>query len=295
MARRVISLILDTDIGDDVDDAFALAYAARHPQIDLRAVTTVLGDTRWRAALALRLLDELGVRDVPVAAGAPGGEPRPVTRSGDVLLPLGTDDPRRDARPAHDLMADVIAEAPQPVWLATIGPATNAAALLAVRPEVRERLAGIVMMGGSNDPAKPHEHNFGTDPEAAAAVCNSGLRVRVGDYGVTSQARLFRDDLEHVRGARGIGESLAAMLRAYLDRQNRDWTSMYDPAALTMALGEDYLRIDPTPMQASVAEGEVRFAPSAEASNLRLAASIDAEAFRGHLVRVISREARPRD
>ena len=75
MARDVISLILDTDIGDDVDDAFALAFAARHPKIRLCAVTTVLGDTRWRAALALRLLDELGVSDVPVAAGEPGAAP----------------------------------------------------------------------------------------------------------------------------------------------------------------------------------------------------------------------------
>ncbi len=64
----MISPTLDTDIGGDVDDAFALAYAARHPQIDLRAVTTVLGDTRWRAALALRLLDEAGVPGIPVAA-----------------------------------------------------------------------------------------------------------------------------------------------------------------------------------------------------------------------------------
>ena len=46
----MISLILDTDLGDDVDDVFALAYAARNPRINLCAVTTVLGNTRWRAA-----------------------------------------------------------------------------------------------------------------------------------------------------------------------------------------------------------------------------------------------------
>ena len=184
----MISLILDTDLGDDVDDVFALTYAVRHPKINLCAVTTVLGDTRWRAALALRLLDELGVDDVPVAAGAPGGEVNTVTLSGDVVTPLGTDDPRCDARSATELMADAIAAAPQPVWLATIGPATNAAALLAERPEALEGLAGIVMMGGRREPANPREHNFGTNPAAAAAVCNSGGTVRVGDYVVTCQA-----------------------------------------------------------------------------------------------------------
>ena len=169
----------------------------------------------------------------------PGGAVAGITLSGDVVLPLGRDDPRRDPRSATDLMADVIAAAPPPVWLATIGPATNAAALLAERPEALDRLAGIVMMGGRDDPANPREHNFGLDPTGAAAVCNCGRPVRAGDYLVTSQAQLRRDDLARVRRAPGIGASLSLMLETYLDRRGRDWTSMYDPATLTLALGED--------------------------------------------------------
>lgn len=287
----VISLILDTDLGDDVDDVFALAYAVRNPHINLCAVTTVLGDTRWRVALALRLLDELGVDDVPVAAGAAGGEVNTVTLSGDVVVPPGTDDPRCDSRSATELMADVIATAPQPVWLATIGPATNAAALLAERPEAIQGLAGIVMMGGRHEPAFPREHNFGTNPAAAAAVCNSGGPVLVGDYVVTCQAQLRRDDLPRVQQATGVGPSLAAMLETYFDRRERDWTSMYDPAALTLALDETFLSLDPTPMHADVVDGQVRFAPAGEASGLRLAASIDTEAFHEELLSVIERPA----
>ncbi len=287
----MISLILDTDLGDDVDDVFALAYAARHPRINLRAVTTVLGDTRWRAALALRLLDEMGVDDVPVAAGAPGGEVNTVTLSGDVVVPPGTDDPRCDARAVTDVMADVIASAAQPVWLATIGPATNAARLLAERPEVAEGLAGIVMMGGRHEPAFPREHNFGTNPTAAAAVCNRGGKVLVGDYVVTCQAQLRRDDLPRVRQAPGVGDSLALMLETYFDRRQRDWTSMYDPVALTLALDETFLSLDPTPMHADVVDGQVRFAPADGPSGLRLANSIDTDAFHDELLSVIERPA----
>jgi len=287
----VISLILDTDLGDDVDDVFAIAYAARHPRINLCAVTTVLGDTRWRAALALRLLDELGIDDVPVAAGAPGGEVNTVTLSGDVVVPQGTDDPRCDRRSATELMTDVIASAPEPVWLATIGPATNAAVLLAERPEAVEGLAGIVMMGGRHEPAFPREHNFGTNPEAAAAVCNSGGTVLVGDFVVTCQAQLRRDDLPRVRQAPGVGDSLATMLETYFDRRELDWTSMYDPAALTLALDETFLSIDPTPMRADVVDGQVHFALAEETSGLRLAGSIDADAFDAELLSVINRPA----
>ena len=242
---------------------------------------------RWRAALALRLLDELGVGDVPVAAGEPNAGIEGIPLSGDVVLPLGSDDPRRDPRSATDLMADVIATAPEPVWLATIGPATNAAALLGERPEALDRLAGIVMMGGRDDPTNPREHNFGADPTAAAAVCNSGRDVRVGDYLVTSQAQLRRADLPRVRRAPGIGASLGLMLETYLDRRDRDWTSMYDPAALTLALGDDLLRLDPTPRRAEVAGGQVRFESGSGESRLRLAASIDAAAFRRELLDVI--------
>ena len=283
----MISLILDTDIGDDVDDAFALAFAARHPRIRLCAVTTVLGDTRWRAALTLRLLDELGVGEVPVAAGEPNAGIEGIPLSGDVVLPLGSDDPRHDPRSATDLMADVIATAPAPVWLATIGPATNAAALLSERPEALDRLAGIVMMGGRDDASNPREHNFGADPAAATAVCNSGRDVRVGDYLVTSQAQLRRTDLPRVRRAPGIGVSLGLMLETYLDRRDRDWTSMYDPAALTLALGEDLLRLGLSPRRADVVAGQVLFRVASEATQLRLAASIDAAAFRRELLDVI--------
>lgn len=285
----MISLILDTDIGDDVDDAFALAFAARHPRIRLCAVTTVLGDTRWRAALTLRLLDQLGVDDVPVAAGEPSAGIEGIPLSGDVAVPQGRDDPRRDPRSAVDLMADVIAAAPEPVWLATIGPATNAAALVAERPEALDRLAGIVMMGGRHDPTNPREHNFGVDPAAAAAVCNSGRRVRVGEYLVTSQAQLRRADLDRVRRVPGIGPALGLMLETYLDRRDRDWTSMYDPAALTLALGEDVLRLGLTPRRADVVAGQVRFRVASEATTLRIAASIDTGAFRRELLDVIGR------
>ena len=285
----MISLILDTDLGDDVDDVFALAYAVRNPRIKLCAVTTVLGDTRWRAALTLRLLDEMGVDDVPVAAGASGGEVNSVTLSGDVVVPPGAGDPRCDPRSATDLMADVIASAPEPVWLATIGPATNVAVLLAERPEVLDGLAGIVMMGGRHEPAFPREHNFGTNPEAAAAVCNHGRIVLVGDYVVTCQARLRRDDLPRVRQAPGVGESLATMLETYFDRRERDWTSMYDPAALTLALDETFLSLDSTPMRAEVVDGQVHFAPAGEPSGLRLAGSIDVDAFHDELLSVINR------
>ena len=69
---KPIPIILDTDIGSDVDDAFAVALILGSPELDLVGVTTVSGDTQARARLAAKMLWEAGKRDVPVAAGEPG-------------------------------------------------------------------------------------------------------------------------------------------------------------------------------------------------------------------------------
>ena len=117
-------MILDTGIWDAVDDAFALAYATLHPDIELLAVTTIWNDTRCRAALALAVLDAIGIFRVPVAAGSGENDgaasARPLARmSGDVLVPLGEAHPGTDTRHAVDLIRDTASDAAVPVWLAT--------------------------------------------------------------------------------------------------------------------------------------------------------------------------------
>src|SRR3984885_14652941 len=64
-------VIIDSDIGDDIDDAFALALALHSPELQILGVTTTFGDTELRAKLARRLLDAAGRPDIPVFAGAP--------------------------------------------------------------------------------------------------------------------------------------------------------------------------------------------------------------------------------
>src|ERR1700733_9619798 len=64
-------IIIDTDIGDDVDDAFAVALALRSPELEILGITTTFGDTETRAKLLDRMLGEGGRQDIPVAVGAP--------------------------------------------------------------------------------------------------------------------------------------------------------------------------------------------------------------------------------
>src|SRR6476660_1942671 len=64
-------IIIDTDIGDDIDDAFAVALALRSPELQILGISTTFGDTETRAKLLDRLLGEVGRSDIPVAVGTP--------------------------------------------------------------------------------------------------------------------------------------------------------------------------------------------------------------------------------
>src|SRR5262245_56797710 len=77
-AKEKIPIILDCDIGTDIDDTFALALAVASPEVDLRGVTTVSGDTKARALMCCRLLTAAGKRDIPVAIGTPEKPPQPL-------------------------------------------------------------------------------------------------------------------------------------------------------------------------------------------------------------------------
>src|ERR1700738_4826329 len=71
-----IPVLLDTDIGSAVDDAFALALVLASPELELRGVTTVSGATHTRALMVCRFLTAVGRRDIPVAAGVPPQPPQ---------------------------------------------------------------------------------------------------------------------------------------------------------------------------------------------------------------------------
>src|SRR5438067_9378879 len=129
-AQRRIPIIFDTDIGDDIDDALALALALQSPELDVRAVTTVIDDTELRTRLAWKQLGLYGRRNIPLATGA--SEPLldpPVTRRArqfDVLTPEDQA-PAATRRRAADLIIETLLASSQKITLVPVGPLTNIA------------------------------------------------------------------------------------------------------------------------------------------------------------------------
>ncbi len=187
-------ILLDTDIGSDIDDAFALALIVNSPELDLLGVTTVSGDTQARARLAAKMLWEAGGawRKVPVYAGKPG-TPQSMDQT---RWARDFTSPALHMSGAVDFLKAEISRRPGEITLITIGELTNAAALLKSDPSIAKKVKLIAMMGGSVErgygpDSKPEaEWNIKSNPGAAQTVFSSGVPLLVAPLDVTGMLQL---------------------------------------------------------------------------------------------------------
>jgi purine nucleosidase len=139
-------IIIDTDIGDDVDDAFAVALALRSPELQILGISTTFGDTEARARLLDRFLGETGHQDIPVAVGD-------ATQTSSPMTQRRYSDGNHYAKGSHPKAVDFILEQicayPGQLTLVAIGPLMNIGALIDKDPSTFRKLRRIVMMGGS--------------------------------------------------------------------------------------------------------------------------------------------------
>ena len=141
-----ISVIIDTDIGTDVDDMWALAFALRCPELDIRLITTCTGDVEYRAALVAKLLEVAGRTDIPIGLGLPlDSAPEPQK--------AWIEDYQLDRYPGVVIedgvgaICDTINQSENPVTLIAIGPLPNIAAALQRAPSIIENSKFIGMHG----------------------------------------------------------------------------------------------------------------------------------------------------
>ncbi|MFV0296212.1 MAG: nucleoside hydrolase [Hyphomicrobiaceae bacterium] len=251
-------LLIDCDPGHD--DAVAILFAARH--LDLVGITTVHGnnslDNVTRNALALL---ELAGIDVLVAAGASAPLAQLQRDIADVHGPGGLDGadlpaPRRRPLETHavDFIIEMARGHREELVLAAIGPQTNVALALAREPRLKQWIREITVMGGSTDrgnvtPAA--EFNIHCDPEAAWAVFNSGIPIRMVGLNVTRRTGVSDDDIAKLMGSGAtVGMTIGQLLTFYLARQRerRGVVSapMHDVCAIIPYVAPDLLQAVPS-------------------------------------------------
>jgi purine nucleosidase len=295
-----IPLILDTDVGDDVDDIFAILLAALRPELDLIGVTSVFGDAEERARIARKLLDLAGKPNVPIATGfgatldgrdPTGGPGATMTSARGFVSGRGSAEwdtlgARLDGRHGVDFMLDLVRSAAEPPVIAAVGPLTNIAEALRREPDLGQRIRALVIMGGRlRDDTARGEHNFNCDPTATRIVLESGAPLAIGTFEVTEHARIGEPHLARLRAGDGASRAAADQLELYLGVRKRAVTSMFDPISLTLAYTDAYLTTRHVALRVTQpAEKPVLQVEEGATPNARVSTALDAEGFVEHLL-----------
>ncbi len=253
-------VILDTDIGDDIDDTWALALALKSPELDVKLVVTDFGNTEHRAKIVARLLEIAGRTDVPIGIGIKQND----EESPQAEWVKGYDLARYPGKVHRDgvqALIDVAMAASEPMTLIAIGPPPNLKAALEREPRIagKLRLAGMYgsLRHGYGGSAKPEpEWNVRANVAAARAV----LAAPWMDAVSTPLDTCARVQLEGERYAR-VRDSKDPIARAVIESfrlwcANREWcvkdhdqvvvksSTLFDTVAVYLAISRDFVKTE---------------------------------------------------
>ena len=272
----MIDILLDVDTG--VDDALAILFAARHPELNLLGVSCVAGNTHVDQVVrnTLKVLDAAGAGEVPVARGAsrPLLEPNrdaAHVHGKDGMADLGLPESERQPAEMHaiELLRSRIMGNAEPVTLVSLAPMTNLALLLRAYPEVTAKLAKIMVMGGSastGNATAVAEFNVWHDPEAAAIVfgCDAPVTMYGLDvfYGATASAA----EVTSLSASTDPGAVLAGRLLEHALRVSggdhrigrAGGAHLGDAGAVCAVAEPQHLRTELLPLQVELASGLTR-------------------------------------
>jgi purine nucleosidase len=242
MSEMKEKIIIDTDIGDDIDDALAISLAVKSPEIDLIGVTTVYKNTAARARLAKKVLEMLGRAETPVYIGCAQplinkveAEEIPNQYSEDMGgMEVHTD------MDAVDYIIKTVMKSEGDISIVPIGPLTNIALAIVKKPEIKNKIKSIVMMGGAYY-FHYNEYNIECDPEAARIVFESGIQIKAVGLDVTLKCQLTQQDVERI-------EHPHSEITQFLSELIGRWTSinnylpiLHDPLAVFAVFDKEFL------------------------------------------------------
>lgn len=245
-AQEKQPVLIDTDLGSDVDDAFALALALASPELDVIGITTCAAGAEDRAWMVCRFLSHGGFKSIPVAFGRDPQPDYPIDwqiqyRRHPAVIFNRTHRPLKES--AVQLMYQKLKEQPGKVTLITLGPLTNVARLLKEHPDAKDMIQRIVAMGGSVDRGYEGkkgieaEWNVKQDAPAARAVFESGVPLVLIPLDATAEAKLSKRRLEEIFAPYS---RLTMQVQALYQLWGKEEPVMFDPAAVAAAYAEKF-------------------------------------------------------
>ncbi|HIE48232.1 TPA: nucleoside hydrolase [Candidatus Bipolaricaulota bacterium] len=293
-----IPVLLDTDIGSDIDDALCLAYLLRQPRCKLIGVTTVTGEPEKRAMLASAICQAGGRSDVPIYSGTPKPlliEQRQKHAPQAEVLPRWEHRDDFERCSAVQFLLETIRSHPGEITLLTIGPLTNIGILFALDPEVPKLLKQLVMMCGvytTRTPGVgPLEWNAIGDPHATAIVFNAPVPklVAVG-LDVTVQCRMSAEECRNRLRGDPMLEVVADMAEVWFRRAGH--ITFHDPLAAVTIFEPEICTYEQGRVDVELTSprllGMTHWRAGAQGSPHSVAITVDSQRFFKHYFNVVS-------
>jgi inosine-uridine nucleoside N-ribohydrolase len=251
------AVILDTDIGDDIDDTWALGLLLKSPELDLELVVGDYGKCQYRAKLLAKFLQTAGRTDVGVGVGLdidPRGEGGQAAWVKDYDLAKYPGTVHRDGVQA---LIDTILKTPGPVTVIAIGPLPNVAAALRREPRIAQRARFVGMQGslrvgygGKNTPEA--EWNVRADVKACQTVFAAPWPITITPLDTCGLVQLKGEPYQKFRDAKTpIAKAIFENYRIWSrqkesnnDVSDRESSTLFDTVAVYLAFGQDLCRME---------------------------------------------------
>lgn len=242
-----MKVILDTDPG--IDDALAFILLKAMPEVELQAITVTHGNTNVEKCTTntLKLVELLGMQEIPVAMGADqplvkalsvAEETHGDTGLGHAVLPSPTT--TIVANNAANLIIEIVNANPGEITILCIGPVTNLALALLKEPSLRKKIKNVVSMAGTihypGNATPSSEYNVFCDPESFDILLRSGIDLTIVPLDVTYQCLFTKDHVARLNGAREdirnfIDRSTAFYMEFHAEYQGIQGCAINDPLA----------------------------------------------------------------
>lgn len=251
------SILLDTDIGTDIDDAFALALALRAQNINLVGISTVSGDTTKRARLVKKMLEREGVDSIPIFAGKSSKMSLTHGQWADDTTPDGI---RSSTEEMIDFYWDAIDSSKhEPLYIVAIGPLTNISLVRDRNPVLFDEKVNLHIMGGAIHKGYLGklnilpEFNIYSDRKASRTIFESRARLSMVPLDVTMNLVLKKQHLESLKNQEdedGLGGALVEMLEIFKKhRLGRRPVIMFDPGTVATLVDDSIAKFTKMPIK----------------------------------------------
>lgn len=255
-----IPVILDTDIGGDIDDTWALAFLLKSPEVNLKLVVSDTGDTEYRAKIVAKLLEVAQRTDIPVGVGISqakdGGPQSPWVADYDLARYAG-----KVERDGVGAIVRTIMESPEPVTLVCIGPVPNIKAALERKPEIADKarfvgMHGSVRLGYDGKPNPDKEYNVVADVKACQKVFTAAWPMRITPLDTCGLVRLSGARYQKVAQssdplARAVIENYRTWRKAKPAEQIDSSSVLFDTVAAYLSFSTDLVHIERLPIRVS--------------------------------------------